>query len=207
MQIGDEAALAAGFAALIGLEPRFARVRDAVGALPLRARADGFGALMDAIVGQQVSVASARAIRGRLEAAGFARAQTVLAASPEDLRACGLSGQKTRYLKALAEARIDYDALRSASDAQVYDTLVAVTGIGRWRAEMYLIFALGRADVFAPDDMALQEGAKLLFDLPERPKARALCALGAAWTPWRAVAARALWAYYGYRKTRQGETL
>ena len=108
---------------------------------------------------------------------------------------------------ALADAAVDFEALRSAPDAQVYETLVAISGIGRWTAEMYLMFALGRVDVFAPDDMALQEGAKMLFDLPERPKPKPLAVMAEAWAPWRSVAARALWAYYGHMKSRQGETL
>ncbi|WP_376873963.1 DNA-3-methyladenine glycosylase family protein [Albirhodobacter sp. R86504] len=205
--IETEADLAAGFQALIAIEPRFHDVRACVGDLPLRRRTDGFGALLDAIVGQQVSVASATAIRGRVVAAGFGEPAPILAAPEDDLRACGLSRQKVRYLRALAEADVDFNALRTAPDATVYETLVAISGIGRWTAEMYLLFALGRVDVFAPDDMALQEGAKLLFDLPERPKGKAMGVMAQAWSPWRSVAARALWAYYGHTKSRQGETL
>jgi len=77
-------------------------------------------------------------------------------------------------------------------------------GIGRWTAEIYAMFALGRADVFAPGDLALQEAARLLFDLPDRPNERALRAMAEQWSPWRAVAARALWAYYRVAKTREG---
>ena len=202
--IETDADLAAGFAGLIAQEPAFGRI---AGPLPLRRRADGYGALMDAIVGQQVSVAAASAIRGRLEAAGFSDPSNVVSAEEEDLRICGLSRQKVKYLKALSGAGIDFEALRAAPDAEVYETLVAVSGIGKWTAEMYLIFALGRVDVFAPDDMALQEGAKLLFDLPDRPKPKPFREMAEAWAPWRSVAARALWAYYGQMKSRQGETL
>ncbi len=77
-------------------------------------------------------------------------------------------------------------------------------GIGRWTAEIYAMFSLGRADVFAPADLALQEGARLLFDLPERPRERALREMAAAWSPWRTVAAGWLWAYYGAVKRRDG---
>ena len=206
-RIECDADLAEGFAALIALEPAFARVQQVVGCLPLRRRTDGFGALMDAIVGQQVSVASASAIRNRLIAAGYDAPEAIQSSSDEDLRGCGLSRQKIKYLNALADAAVDFEALRSAPDAQVYETLVAISGIGRWTAEMYLMFALGRVDVFAPDDMALQEGAKMLFDLPERPKPKPLAVMAEAWAPWRSVAARALWAYYGHMKSRQGETL
>jgi len=83
-------------------------------------------------------------------------------------------------------------------------TLVSVKGIGVWTAEIYAMFSLGRADVFAPGDLALQEGARLLFDLGERPKERALRQMAEAWSPWRSVAARALWAYYHVCKQREG---
>ena len=89
-------------------------------------------------------------------------------------------------------------------DAQVVATLTAVPGIGTWTAEIYAMFALGRADVFAPGDLALQEGARLLFDLPERPRERDLRTLALRWSPWRAVAARLLWAYYRVAKQREG---
>ena len=79
-----------------------------------------------------------------------------------------------------------------------------VPGIGAWTAEIYAMFSLGRADVFAPGDLALQEAARLLFDLTDRPKDRALRQLAEAWSPWRAVAARLLWAYYKHAKTREG---
>lgn len=86
------------------------------------------------------------------------------------------------------------------------ETLVALPGIGRWTAEIYLMFALGRADAFAPDDLALQEAARLLYGLPERPRGRALAALAEPWRPWRSVAARGLWAYYRLAKGREGTT-
>jgi len=77
-------------------------------------------------------------------------------------------------------------------------------GRGRWTAEIYAMFALGRADVFAPGDLALQEGARLLFGLSERPTEKALRGMAEAWSPWRAVAARVLWAYYHVAKSREG---
>ena len=83
-------------------------------------------------------------------------------------------------------------------------TLVAIPGIGAWTAEIYAMFALGRADVFAPGDLALQEAARLVFGLEARPSERALRAMAEAWSPWRAVAARVLWAYYRVAKTREG---
>ena len=184
--------------------PEFASALALTGTLPLRRREDGFGALLDAIIGQQVSVASARAIAARMEAAGLVEEAAVAAANEEELRAAGLSRQKARYARAVAGAGLDWQALRAAPDGEVVKTLVALPGIGLWTAEIYAMFALGRADVFAPGDLALQEGARLLFGLAERPSEKTLRAMAEAWSPWRAVAARLLWAYYRVAKEREG---
>ncbi|MFA7434493.1 MAG: DNA-3-methyladenine glycosylase 2 family protein [Gemmobacter sp.] len=189
---------------LARIEPRFAHALTLTGPPPLRRREDGFTALLGAIVSQQVSVASANAIWARLEAAGFTDPAAVAASTEDELRAHGLSRQKARYARALAEARIDYPALRSLPDEAVVTELVAVPGIGRWTAEIYAMFSLGRADVFAPADLALQEAARLLFGLPGRPTEKALRAMAEPWSPWRAVAARLLWAYYRVVKEREG---
>ncbi|QJD17569.1 DNA-3-methyladenine glycosylase family protein [Paracoccus sanguinis] len=204
--IAADADLAEGAAHLAAVCPVWARVLPDLGPLPLRRRADGFPALLDAVVSQQLSVASARAISGRLAAAGLDRPAPILAAGDDALRACGLSAQKIRYLRGIAAAGIDYAALARAPDEAVIETLVALPGIGRWTAEIYLMFALGRADAFAPDDLALQEAARLLYGLPERPRGRALAALAEPWRPWRSVAARGLWAYYRLAKGREGTT-
>ena len=185
-------------------EPRFAHALTLVGPLPLRRQPDGFTALLDAIVGQQVSVASADAIWRRMEAAGLTDRATLAMASDEACRAVGLSRQKARYGRALADSAIDFDALRGLPDAQVVEVLTEVPGIGMWTAEIYAMFALGRADVFAPGDLALQEAARVLFDLPDRPKERALRLMAEAWSPWRSVAATLLWAYYRVAKSREG---
>lgn len=190
--------------ALAARHPAFAPALAVCGPLPLRRVPDGFGALRDSIVGQQVSVASARAIRARLDAAGLIEEAAVAGAGAEALRGCGLSRQKIRYLTALAEARLDYAALRELANEAVIAALIPLPGIGRWTAEMYLMFALGRADVFAPDDLALAEAARMLFGLPDRPRPRAFADLAEPWAPWRAVAARLLWAYYAHAKRREG---
>lgn len=196
--------VAEGAAWLALREPAFARALPLVGPLPLRREADGFPALLRAIVGQQVSVASARAIWARLEAAGLTEAQAMAVATDEGLRSAGLSRQKARYGRALAQAGIDFTALRDLPDAEVVRQLVAVPGIGVWTAEIYAMFALGRADVFAPGDLALQEAARMLFRLEARPNERALRAMAEGWSPWRSVAARVLWAYYRVAKEREG---
>lgn len=195
--------LAEGAAWLARAEPRFAPAL-ALGPLPLRRWPEGFSALLDAIIGQQVSTASAAAIRVRMEAAGFLEEARVAAASEEELRAAGLSRQKARYAAALARARLDYAALSAAPDAEVVARLVALPGIGRWTAEIYAMFSLGRADVFAPGDLALQEAARMLFALEARPSEKALRAMAEDWSPWRSIAARALWAYYRAAKGREG---
>lgn len=202
--IETEECVAEGAEYLARIEPRFAYLLSQTGPLPLRRRPDGFAALLSAIVSQQVSVAAADAIWGRMQAAGLTDPVIIADADPDSLRACGLSRQKIRYAKALAEAGIDYPALRTTPTDAVVTQLVQVPGIGRWTAEIYAMFSLGRADVFAPADLALQDAARMLFDLPERPTERVLRDMAQAWAPWRAVAARGLWAYYRIAKNREG---
>ena len=196
--------VAEGTAWLCAREPAFARALTETGPWPLRRQDDGFAALMDAIIGQQVSVASARAIRARVEAAGYLDAAAVAAACEDDLRAVGLSRPKVRYALALSRSGVDFAGLRIRPDEEVIAELVALPGIGRWTAEIYAMFALGRADVLAAGDLALQEGARMLFALDDRPSERALREMALAWSPWRAVAARGLWAYYRVAKGREG---
>ena len=189
---------------LAASDPRFAKALEMTGTLPLRRRPDGFAQLLSAIVSQQVSVAAASAIWGRLRDARLTGPRKIQGASDEALRAAGLSRQKIRYARALADARINYAALREAPSDAVIATLTEVPGIGVWTAEIYAMFSLGRADVFAPGDLALQEAARILFELPERPSERALRQMAEDWSPWRAVAARLLWAYYKIAKQREG---
>ena len=127
-----------------------------------------------------------------------------MAAGEDGLRGAGLSRQKIAYSQALAEAQIDYHALRIADDVDVMTTLTAVKGIGIWTAEIYAMFSLGRVDVFAPGDLALQVAAQDLYALAERPKEKELRQMSLAWTPYRSVAARLLFAYYHIAKGREG---
>lgn len=202
--IETPACVAEGADWLAGAEPRFAAALDLTGPLPLRRRRDGFEALLAAIVSQQVSVAAADAIWARLRAARLTGPRKISWASDDDLRACGLSRQKIRYARELAGSGIRFAALRDAPTEEVIGTLVEVPGIGRWTAEIYAMFSLGRADVFAPGDLALQEAARLIFELEERPRESALREMAEDWAPWRAVAARLLWAYYAHAKRREG---
>ncbi len=196
--------VAAGAAALSATCPRLAQAYAQVGPLPLRRRPDGFAELLSAIVSQQVSVASANAIWGRMQAANLTAPGPILAAGDDGLRAAGLSRQKIRYAQELARAGISFDALREAPADEVIKILTQVPGIGTWTAEIYAMFSLGHADVFAHGDLALQEAARLLYDLPGRPRERDMREIASAWSPWRSVAARLLWAYYSHEKQREG---
>lgn len=202
--IKGDACVIEGAEWLADLDPRFKTALHQTGPLPLRLKPEGFAQLLNAIIGQQVSVASANAIWARMQGLNLTSEAQIAAASDDALRAAGLSGQKMRYARALAEARIDYDALRALSSQEVIKRLTMVTGIGQWTAEIYAMFSLGRADVFAHGDLALQEAARVLLDLPERPKEKQMREIAMQWTPWRSVAARVLWAYYRVVKSREG---
>ncbi len=204
--IETDADVAQGAAWLAKRDPRWAAALAQTGALPLRRRPDGFAQLFSAIVSQQVSTASAAAIWSRIEAAGLNHEPAVRAATTEDLRAVGLSRQKIAYAQALAAAAIDYQALRNAPDAEVVATLTQVKGIGVWTAEIYGMFSLGRTDMFAPGDLALQIAAQHLLGLPGRPREKELREIAQDWSPWRSVAARGLFAYYRVIKGREGIT-
>ena len=184
--------------------PKFAFALEQTGQPPLRLRPDGFSALLDAIVSQQVSVASAAAIWERMRGAKMTSPENILAADDDELKACGLSRQKMRYARELAAAGINFEDLRTMPTDGVIDRLIVVPGIGRWTAEIYAMFSLGRADVFAPGDLALQEAARALFDLESRPTEKDLRVMSEDWAPWRSVAARLLWAYYRVDKNREG---
>lgn len=198
--------LAEGCAHLARVCPVWARVLPQLGPLPLRRWDEGFGAIRDAVVGQQISTHAAGAIVARMHAAGLSDEAGIRGADDDALRGAGLSRPKARYLRGIAEAGVDWAALREMSDEAAIARLIALPGIGRWTAEIYVKFALGRPDVFAAGDLALAEAARLLYGLDARPGPAAFIALAEPWRPWRAVAARALWAYYRLAKGREGVT-
>ena len=204
--IETEADIAEGCDHLARIEPRFADALALTGQPPLRRRGTGFPALLKAICSQQLSVAAAEAVWSRLAALGADCPDAIRRLDEDALRGCGLSRPKIRYARALAEADLDYDALARMSDTEAVATLTRIKGIGVWTAEIYLMFSVGRADVFAPSDLALQESARALFALPERPGEKPLRAMAGAWSPWRAVAARLLWSYYRVETARDGIT-
>jgi DNA-3-methyladenine glycosylase II len=186
---------------LAGVDADLARSLAEIGPPPPRAIAPGFAGLLRIILGQQLSVASARAIWERLEAKlGEPSPRALLRLTDRDLAAIGFSRQKMRFARALAEAvkgrRLDLDALAEAEDEAAMAALTAIDGIGPWTAEIYLLFALGRPDVMPAGDLALLVAAQRLKRLPARPGPRELIDLAEPWRPWRSVAARFLWHYY-----------
>jgi DNA-3-methyladenine glycosylase II len=203
-----EADLLEGVAAL-SRDPRWAEVSRIAGPFPLRRRSGGFEGLASIIVAQQVSVASAKAIWARVQA-GFAPMEPArfIAADEEIYRAAGLSRPKQRTLRALAAAfqqgHLSEEEMDSLDLPILRERLTAISGIGPWTADMYLMFCLGHADAFAPGDLALQEAARLAFGLSARPRPDELAAMSEEWSPWRGVAARLLWAYYHVVKAREG---
>ncbi|WP_201594019.1 DNA-3-methyladenine glycosylase family protein [Psychrobacter vallis] len=194
--------LEAHITALIAIEPRFAAVYSQVGMPSLRHNIGGFEQLMRAMVGQQLSVAAAASIWQRLVDAKLTTPQAMRKATDETLRAQGLSKQKTRYVRSLVEHDIDFVALESMPDEEVIKTLTAVIGIGRWTAEMYILFSLKRADVLAVDDLAIKVAAMNLLDLAERPTPKQLKHLTQDWSPHRSAASLLLWSYYGLLRNK-----
>ena len=186
---------------LIAADPDLAAIEAAAGPLPWRVRPDGFTGLLGAIVGQQISNQAAGAIWRRLCALPGADTPEGLLDLPEDaLRGAGLSRPKIAHARALAAAfasgALDAARLAAAEDEAAIAAITAVRGLGRWSAEIYLLFALGRADVFPAGDLALAGAAAALKGLPARPAPAVLRSLAETWRPSRALAARLLWHHW-----------
>jgi DNA-3-methyladenine glycosylase II len=193
----------AGLVALAELARRDADIAKAwaqVGDPPPRRRPKGFPALVGSIVGQQVSAAAARAIWARLLAAGPLTPERFVALTDDELRAIGLSRQKILYARGIAEAivggELNFRRLHRMGDEEAIAELVRLNGIGRWTAEIYLLFGLQRLDIWPADDLGLQVGVQRLKRLDSRPGRAALVEIAEPWRPWRGVAARFLWHYY-----------
>ncbi|MEG8222781.1 DNA-3-methyladenine glycosylase [Sphingobium sp. D43FB] len=187
--------------AIAAIEPGFAAALARAGYPEPRVREPGYETLLRTIVGQQVSVASAGAVWRKLEAElGEGCAPDVLLARDYDaLRACGLSRQKQGYARSLAEmvvsGALDLHAL-PADDEDAIAQLVRIKGIGRWSAEIYLLFAEGRPDIWPAGDLAVQIETGRILGLPERPSEKATRALADAWRPHRGAAAIMAWHHY-----------
>ena len=210
--LDTQAVLDEGLAALQRLDPVMARIIAAGAVPPLRKRAPGLEGLCQIIVSQQLSTASANAIWARVEARfPDLTPQTIAAAPDADLRAAGLSAPKIRTLRAIAaavgEGALPLDALQNRPADEAHRLMTAVKGIGPWTADIYLLFCLGHPDAFPAGDLALQEAARSAYTLDARPNDKAILALAERWRPWRGVAAKVLWAWYGIAKAREGVPL
>ena len=197
----------AGLDRLHLLDPDLRRIELAAGLLPWRTRAAGFPGLLQAIVGQQISNGAAAAIWRRLAAVPGALDPAGLLALPDDaLRSAGLSRPKVAHARALAAAfadgRLSAAALAEMADEDAIAALSAIRGTGRWTAEIYLLFALQRQDVFPAADLALAAATADLKRLPGRPNPAELRLIAAAWAPYRALAARLLWHHWRFRTGR-----
>jgi DNA-3-methyladenine glycosylase II len=198
----DAALVERAIAHLGAADPVLGRAIEAVGEWRLTLETDLFLALVDAIISQQLSIKAAATILGRIRALAappdsFPSPLDLRDMSDEALRAAGCSRAKVVYLKDLSarivDGRLALDRLRDLPDEEVVRELVAVKGIGRWTAEMLLIFALGRPDVWPVDDLGIVIAVQGLYDLPARPTKADLLALGERWRPYRTVASWYLW--------------
>jgi DNA-3-methyladenine glycosylase II len=195
-------AIRAGLDALAAREPALARAIDRAGYPEPRIRDRGHATLLRTIIGQQVSVAAAQSIWTRMEAAfgDLENPAGIAAATPEDLRALGLSRQKAAYAHSLAEevstGRLDFAALPQ-DDEEAIAALTRIKGIGRWSAEIYLLFAEGRPDIWPAGDLAIQIEIGRILGHAERPSEKLTRALAEPWRPYRGAAAIFTWHHYG----------
>jgi DNA-3-methyladenine glycosylase II len=186
---------------LRGADPVLARVIDAVGPIEIALRRERFAALCRAIIFQQLAGAAARTIHGRFVALfpgrRFPSPRQVLDAPPEDLRRAGLSRQKSLYLKDLAahvaNGTLNFHRFHQMDDEEIILDLTRVHGVGRWTAEMFLMFNLGRHDVLPVDDLGVRNAARRLYRMRKMPDAKRLRALAERWRPYRSAASWYLW--------------
>jgi DNA-3-methyladenine glycosylase II len=202
----DEVSLQSGVEALAATDEDLAGIVDRHGSPPLWAREPGFETLVQIILEQQVSLQSAVAAVGRLRSALVIGPSVVLTPAAvlelgeEAMRVAGLTRQKAGYLAGLASdvttGRLDPEALAAAPDDDARAALMSVAGIGRWTADIYLLMALGRPDIWPDGDLALAAAMRRAKGLEALPSREAQRSIAAGWQPWRAVAARILW--HGY---------
>lgn len=194
-------AIEAGLQAIAAREPAMARALERAGLPVPRIRPTGYATLMRTIVGQQVSVAAAASMWNKFEAylGPDLPPERVLGAEFDELRACGLSRQKQGYLRSLCElvvtGAVDFDSL-PADDEEAIATLTLIKGVGRWSAEIYLLFAEGRPDIWPAGDLAVQAGLHKILGLDERPSEKETRALAEGWRPHRGAAAIFTWHCY-----------
>lgn len=168
----------------------------------------GFATLIHIIVDQQVSTAAGAAIWAKLKesAGGRVSPRSLIALGEKGLRASGMSGPKTRYALGLAEAtaarKLNFRALERAGDEDVRATLTAFKGIGDWTADIYLLFGMGRPDVWPVGDLAIQHAIRMLHRLDDKPAAEVCGSLGEPWRPYRSSAAIFLWHYFAHMRRK-----
>jgi DNA-3-methyladenine glycosylase II len=204
-----ETDLQAGMAVLVQQDPRLAPILEKTGMPALRRREGGYAGLCSIVCGQQLSTASAAAIRNRLFAAFEPfHHDTVRLARIDKLKRLGLSMPKIKSIKAIgkaiAEGDIDLEKVAAMPADDAHAALTALHGIGPWTADIYLLFCLGNADAWPAGDLAVQEAVKLALNLRTRPDAKRMIKLAEPWRPWRGVAAHLFWAYYHVVKRREG---
>jgi len=186
---------------LAAADPDLEAVLERLGPPPLWDREPGFPTLVKIILEQQVSLASAKAAFGKLvDVVSPLEPGAFLTLDDTTLKAVGFSGQKGRYCRNLAsailEGALDLEGLAALPDERVRDELTRITGIGPWTADIYLLMALGRPDIWPAGDLALVAAARDLKGLESNPTPAEFHALGEPWRPWRSVAARLLWNHY-----------
>lgn len=199
-------------AQLLERDPRLVPVAETAGAFVPRISERGFAGLAQVICGQQLSVASARAIWSRFAALpGALEPETYLRLSETQIRAAGFSGGKYRTLQAVAEAMVgsalDFEQLEQVDAAQAIAMLTAIKGVGPWTAELYLMFCVGHPDLFPAGDLALQKAVQHGLHLKTRPNDKALRQIAEAWRPHRATAALLFWRYFAAMRDRDGVAL
>ncbi|HEY8502512.1 MAG TPA: DNA-3-methyladenine glycosylase [Solirubrobacterales bacterium] len=195
--------------ALAAADPTMGALIERVGPIDIKTRlrrrkeerpADAYGALLRAIVGQQLSTKAARTIYLRvveLFDGATPSPEQLLEASEEDLRACGLSGRKTEYIRDLARhvlsGELELDRLDRLSDEEAIEEIVAVRGLGQWTAEMFLLFHLERPDVLSGGDLGIRKAIQVEYGLEEMPPPARVIEIGEPWRPHRSLASLYLW--------------
>jgi DNA-3-methyladenine glycosylase II len=193
--------LAEGVAELSRRDPHLAAVVARHGAPPLWDRPPGFGTLVQIILEQQISLSAGRAAYGRLERlAGAVTPERVAALTEADLRGAGLTRQKSAYIRELAQAIVagefDPDGIAALDDEEARTALIKLRGVGAWTADIYLLMALGRADIWPSGDLALVAAIREVKRMRSLPTSDRIGRITRTWSPWRAVAARVLWHHY-----------
>ena len=197
-----DAVITAATSHLSNIDPVMRTTIEQIGPCTLKPDPDIFNALVDAIISQQISVKAADAIVARVRAAlpdGIITPEAFVGYDFDMLRTLGLSTQKARYILSLVEhvqsGQLVLEQLPMWGDEEIIQRLTVVKGIGRWTAEMVLIFTMGRADVLPVDDLGFLEGVRAAYNLPERPKRAEMLERGEVWRPYRTFATWYMWAW------------